>query len=176
MARQVGRRQLLKGAAASVAGAALGVGSIETAAAATPQQANLQPGTVSRVYGAGQVGIRLDRPPGRLTRALGSVLHRSLRQGDRVAVQAQPDGSLIASPIFVGLLGNIEKQANEHLTVQGRTCVIDDLSVVRNASGDHKVATSSDPNLLAVGRFVGLLCIDNRKSGGLTLHTAFLEV
>lgn len=177
MSKRFGRRQLLKGAAVGLAGAAIGAGSVEAAAAAMPDKDKPKPGTVTRLEGSGDVVIRIDRSGnGRLLTARGSVLHRSLTEGDRVAVQAEPDGSLVASPIFVGLFGNIEKYADNQLRVQGRTCVIDELSVVRDRSGDRTVVTTNDPNLLAVGRAVGLLCVDNRRSGRLTLHTAFLEV
>jgi hypothetical protein len=133
--KQLSRRQLFRGTAVSLAGSVLAGRSVQSAsAAAVPEEPKLRPGTVTRVDDSGKVAVRLDPSHGgQVISAPGSLLHQRLKVGDRVAVGTEPDGSLLASPIFVGLLGAIERYAGNQLTVKGRSCVVDDLSVVREA-------------------------------------------
>jgi len=103
-----------------------------------------------------------------------SVLYRRLGEGDRVAVTTGPEATPIATPLFMTLSGPIEGRVGRELTIQGYRCSIDDLSAMHDASGERNLIKSFQIETLGVGQNVAALCINNSKSGKLTVETLFL--
>ncbi len=172
------RRQVLKGAALAVGGVAVGgIATTPVDAASAESTRVAQFGVVTSGQDSqGNVEVSLDAVAGATItrRARTSLLHRQLHPGDAVAVTEDSAGTALVSPVFAGLTGPLEHLSADEITVQGRTSQIDGLSVVRDGVADQNFGQWVKKHDLAEGREVGLLCVDNKKSGKLTLQILYL--
>jgi hypothetical protein len=182
MRAKLTRRQLLQGTAVAAAGVVLGgsatlprdvmaAGSNDDAlfgtiagrdASSTEVHVQLDPASSARTGGSSQLTARQ------------SVLYRNLGEGDRVAVMKDADGTYVATPLFTTLLGPIEQRIAKELTVQGHACSIDGLSAIRDASGERNLLEAIKVEALSVGLSVIAACINNSKSGKLTVEILVL--
>lgn len=166
------RRSLLKAAGLT----AVGVGAVAAADQTSASAANEAPapaGTVTSVGGsASSVTVTLDAD-GSSVSALSTIRHRSLHPGDRVVIEHDESGQAIASPLFISLSGPIEAANDRSITVSGRRCTIDPRSVVYSGSNDRQLQGSLSAQTLKVGTTVGLLCVDNRRHGTLTVQALY---
>jgi hypothetical protein len=103
-----------------------------------------------------------------------SVLYRQLSEGDRVAVTKDAGATYVATPVFTIISGPIEGRIAQGLTVQGRTCSIDELSAIRDTSGERNLLKAIKVEALSVGQNVTVVCVNNSKSGKLTVEVLVL--
>jgi hypothetical protein len=181
MSQKITRRQLIERGGLGVAGLTLG------GPLAVPPPAKGEAGTES-VYGvvtsggpAGQsVVIALDAPfTGKSIRARAQTLRGPLARGERVALRQDPSGSEVASPLFMTLIGPIEKQEGRELVVEGQSCSMNENSTFRDQKGQTDLISRFDSGALSVGQSVVVVCRNyvgvgqaaTAKIGKLTVQT-----
>lgn len=183
MSTSIGRRDLLKRAAAVSAGATAVVAGVggRAEAATTPKASTGGPvasGTVVDVTGnPSLVNVLEDSAGAKPVRLRAALRHRKLRRGDRVAVSADPaTGQTMTSPLFLSLDGKIQRLSDSELVIRGKTCRIDENSVLYRTGGGQRTLLGKlrhSPHVRA-HTTVGVMCVDNRDDHTLTVQALFL--
>lgn len=98
-----------------------------------------------------------------------------LRPGDRVVVRSSRDG-LIAEPLYLSIQGTVEHNDAATVVVGGVVCKLGEAAAVHEHRGAgrpiiRELARAQD---LAVGRSVGLLCLQNTQEQSATISTVFI--
>lgn len=189
MSEGIGRKELLKRAAAVAVGTTAAFsGASGRAGAAPPTKGTTSdgaiPGTVVDVTGDPSVvnvieDSRATRSTAaRTVRVRTTLRHRRLRSGDRVVIGADSStGQTLTSPLFLSLDGLIERLSERELTIQGRVCRIDEHSVCYRTSGSKRALLGKLQNSPHVrqGKPGAVLCVDNRNDHTLTVQALYLS-
>lgn len=183
MSNEMGRREIMKRAGLVAAGTtALVAGGGAVAQAGTDKSASVAGDTATvtaAASAAGVVEVVTDSADGkgRSRQVRNGMPHRQLRPGDRVVLSADPKtGASTALPLFLSLTGPLTGLSKNAFTVQGRTVLIDDQSLVyetdkRQVKQLGKLRGSSH---VSERTAVGVLCVENRAEHTLTADVLYV--
>lgn len=181
MTNGVTRRTVLKAAGlGAVAGATLGTVT-EADASPTPtasrdpgHQSEAPSGTITGDRKGNQlVSVRPDGAGAEALAATPTIRHRTFRRGDRVVIEMDANGDVLATPLFLSLNGTIERRSDHGITVDGYECLVDNRSVMYTGRGTRRAVGRLNARNLETGSNVGLLCIQNVIDETLTVQAAY---
>jgi hypothetical protein len=182
MSNEIGRREIMKRAGLVAAGTtALVAGGGAVAAADTKAgQAANDTATVTAATGqSGVFEVRTDSATGKASshQVRNGMPKRQLRPGDRVVLSADPKtGASTALPLFLSLSGPVTNLSKNALTVQGRTVLIDDESLVceTDKRAVKQLGRLRGSRHVRESTSVGVLCVENRTDHTLTADVLYV--
>jgi ribosomal protein L21E len=183
MSNEMGRREIMKRAGLVAAGTtALVAGGGAVAKASTDKSASAPADTATVTASTGAAGVFevvTDSPNGKATshHVRNGMPNRQLHPGDRVVLSADPKtGTSTALPLFLSLTGPVTNLSKNAFTVQGRTVLIDDQSLVCETDKQQvkQLGKLRGSRHVRERTSVGVLCVENRAEHTLTADVLYV--